>query len=107
MVEEIRVEEMPRSKDQQLVAYFPEEQFRYGVVLNKTNRDALRQITGSDDPQDAVGTWVELYNDPAVRNPQTDEYGAVRIRRAPVKRKPVPPGLRKPAAEQTEEIRFG
>jgi hypothetical protein len=84
MVEEIRVEEMPRSKDQQLVAYFPEEQFRYGVVLNKTNRDALRQITGSDDPQDAVGTWVELYNDPAVRNPQTGEYGAVRIRRAPV-----------------------
>ena len=107
MIEELRIEEMSQTKEQRLVAYFPKEQFRYGVPLNKTNRDALRLITGSDDPQDAVGTLVELYNDPTIRNPRTGEYGSVRIRRAPVKRKPVPLGLRKIAAEQAEKIQSG
>ena len=80
-VEEMRVEEMPRTKKKELVAYFPEEQFRFGVPLTaKANRRALAKITGSEDPMDAVGATVELYNDPTVRNPQTGECGAVRIR---------------------------
>jgi hypothetical protein len=33
---------------------------------------------------DAIGVRVQLYNDPTVRNPQTGEYGSVRIRRVPV-----------------------
>jgi hypothetical protein len=80
-IEDMRVEEMPRTKTKELVAWFPEEQFRFGVPLTaKVNRRALAKITGSEDPMDAIGTTVELYNDPTVRNPQTGEYGAVRIR---------------------------
>jgi hypothetical protein len=77
-------EKMPRDGKMKLVAYFPEEEFRFDVVLCKTTRRALAQITGSEDPMDAIGTTVELFNDSSVRNPQTREYGAVRIRPAPV-----------------------
>jgi len=78
---DMRVEEMPRTKKKELVAYFPEEQFRFGVPLSaKVNRRALAKITGSEDPMDAIGTTVELFNDPTQRNAQTGEYGAVRIR---------------------------
>jgi hypothetical protein len=80
-IEDMRVEEMPRTKEKVLVAYFPEEQFRFGVPLRaKVNREALARITGSRDPMDAIGTAVELFNDSNVRNPQTGEFGAVRFR---------------------------
>jgi hypothetical protein len=80
-IEDISVAEMPRTKEKQLVAWFPKEQFRFGVILSaKVNREALARITGSRDPMDAIGTTVELFNDPTVRNPQTGEFGAVRIR---------------------------
>jgi hypothetical protein len=80
-IEDICVEEMPRTKKEELVAHFPEEQFRFRVILSaKVNRRALAKITGSEDPMDAIGTTVELFNDPTQRNPQTGEYGAVRIR---------------------------
>jgi hypothetical protein len=82
-VEEVRVEEMPRDKKKALVLYFPEEQFRFGVALTaKENRESLAQITRSRNPMDAIGTTLELYNNPTVRNPRTGEYGALRIRLA-------------------------
>lgn len=80
-VTDMRVEEMPRTREKALVIYFPEEQFRFGVPLTaKANREALAEITGSENPMDAIGTTLELFNDPTQRNPQTGEYGAVRIR---------------------------
>jgi hypothetical protein len=80
-IQDMRVEEMPQTKKNELVAYFPEEQFRYGVPLTaKINREALAKIAGSEDAADAVGVTVEMYNDPTVRNPRTGEYGALRIR---------------------------
>jgi hypothetical protein len=81
-------EVMPRDGKTKLVIYFTEEEFRFGVVLCKATRQALAQITGSEDPMDAIGTTVELYNDSTVRNPTTGEYGAVRIRRASVRQQP-------------------
>jgi hypothetical protein len=99
-VEEVRVEVMPRTKDRQLVLFFPEDQFRYAVILNKTRREALARITGSDDPEDAVGVTIELFNDSSVRNPQTGEYGSIAIRRPPVKRKPVA----RPAPKSLDEV---
>jgi hypothetical protein len=80
-VEDMRLEEMPQTKEKALVAWFPEEQFRYGVPLTaKINREALARIAGSEDPMDAIGITIELYNDPTVRNPRTGDYGALRIR---------------------------
>jgi hypothetical protein len=106
-IQKIRVEEMPRTKEQRLVVYFSETQFRYGVPLNKTNRDVLRQITESDSPEAATGVTVELYNDPTIRNPRTGEYGAVRIR-LPAKHKQAPTGLRRQGKlKAAEEISFG
>jgi hypothetical protein len=98
-IEEVRFEEMPNAeidkrtgkKKLTIVLYFPEEQFRFGVALSaKVNRRALAAITGSEDPMDAVGTTVELFNDPTVRNPQTGEYGSVRIRQAPAPARETP-----------------
>src|SRR5262249_58139373 len=71
-VTDMRVEEMPRTREKALVIYFPEEQFRFGVPLTaKANREALAEITGSENPIDAIGTTLELFNDPTQRNPQT------------------------------------
>jgi hypothetical protein len=84
-------ETMPRNGEVKLVAYFPEEEFRFAVILNQENRKALAQITGSENPIDAMRTRVQLYNNPTVKNPQTGEYGAVRIR-------PVPAAAANPAA---------
>ena len=80
-VEDMSVDEMPQTKEKTLVAWFPEEQFRYGVPLTaRVNRETLARIAGSEDPMDAIGITIELYNDPTVRNPRTGEYGALRIR---------------------------
>jgi hypothetical protein len=80
-VEDMSVDEMPQTKEKALVAWFPEEQFRYGVPLTaRVNREALARIAGSEDPMDAIGVTIELYNDSTVRNPRTGEYGALRIR---------------------------
>jgi len=81
IIEAVRVEEMSRTKDNVLVVWFPKDQFRYGVPLTaKCNRRALAAITGSENPMDAIGVTVELYADMTVRNPQTGELGALRIR---------------------------
>jgi hypothetical protein len=101
--DEIREEEMPNAKvdprtgRKQLtpVLYFPPGQFRYGVVLTaKVNRDAIRDITGSDNIEDAIGVTFEFWNDLNERNPRTGEPGAIRIRQPTMKRKPMPRGLR-------------
>jgi hypothetical protein len=45
-IADMRVEEMPRTKKKELVAYFPEEQFRFGLPITaKVNRRALAMIT--------------------------------------------------------------
>jgi hypothetical protein len=80
-VEAVRVEEMPKTKKNEIVLWFDPEEFKYGVALTaKCNRDAMIAITGSIDPMDAIGVTIELYADMTVRNPQTGEMGAVRIR---------------------------
>jgi hypothetical protein len=82
-ISKIGPEKMPRDGKTQLVIRFPEDQFRFGVQLNKTRREALREITGSDDPDDAVGVTVELYEDMTVRNPSDGSMGGIGIRRPP------------------------
>jgi hypothetical protein len=62
----------------ELVATFPD--FRK-VRLNKTRREALREICGSDDPQGAIGVAVEIFNDTTVRNPRNGEVGSLAFRR--------------------------
>jgi hypothetical protein len=82
-ISKIGPEPMPRDGKIQLVIRFPENQFRFGVQLNKTRREALRDIVGSDDPDDAVGTTIELYEDMTVRNPSDGSMGGIGIRRPP------------------------
>jgi hypothetical protein len=81
-INEVSYEEMPRTKKTVPVFRFPKEQFRFAVALTaRVNRRAMAEITGREDPEDAVGHTIELYNDPTQRNPQTGEYGALRIRK--------------------------
>jgi len=80
-IEDMCPEEDQVTKKKQLVVYFPEDQFRFAVGLNKTRREALAEITGSDDPMDAIGVIVELFNDITIRNPRTGEVGSIGIRR--------------------------
>ncbi|HEU5247999.1 MAG TPA: hypothetical protein VFU09_12995 [Candidatus Udaeobacter sp.] len=88
-VEAVRVEEMPKTKDEAIVLWFPKEEFRYGVPLTaKCNREAMEKITGSKDPMDAVGVTIEMFADMAVPNPRTGERGALRIRAPQSKGKP-------------------
>jgi hypothetical protein len=60
-VNEVSYEEMPRTKKTVPVLRFPKEQFRFAVALTaKVNRRAMAKITGSEDPEDAVGHTIEL-----------------------------------------------
>lgn len=38
-----------------------------GLVLNMSNGDVLYELTGSDDPEEWIGTRVELYVDDEVK----------------------------------------
>jgi hypothetical protein len=103
-VKEMRIEEMPRSKDHKLVMYL--EGFKYGIVLSaQVNRDAFVEITGSQDPMDAVGVTVTVYCDLSVRNPQTGEPGSIRIRAAdkPKLKRKIPAALMPQHAKQPPE----
>jgi hypothetical protein len=82
-INKIGPEKMPSDGKVQLVIRFPEDQFRFGVQLNKTRREALRAITGSDDPNSVIGLTVELYEDMTVRNPKDGSMGGIGIRRPP------------------------
>jgi hypothetical protein len=101
-INKIGPEPMPRDGKIQLVIRFPEHEFRFGVQLNKTRRDALRDIVGSDNPDNAVGVTIELYEDMTVRNPSDGSMGGIGIRRPSTQgraidfgEKPKPKGAKK------------
>jgi hypothetical protein len=79
-INKIGPEKMPRDGKTALVIRFPEEQFRFGVQLNKTRREALRKIVGSENANDAIGVTVELFEDMTVRNPSDGSMGGIGIR---------------------------
>lgn len=49
-----------------------------GLVLNKTNSEFMANLTGKDNPEDWVGTVVEVFNNKTVRAPD-GTYGGVRF----------------------------
>ena len=51
-----------------------------GLVLNMTNGDALYDITGQDDPEEWIGTRVELFVDDTVAY-AGKRIGGVRLRK--------------------------
>jgi len=51
-----------------------------GLVLNMTNGDALFKMTGHDDPEEWIGTRVELFVDESVAY-AGQPIGGVRLRK--------------------------
>lgn len=66
------------------------------MILNSTNRQALKKVYGSDSAAVLEGKRIQLYIDPKVRNPSDGELGpALRIRA--ITPKPAAPAAPTPA----------
>jgi len=62
------------------------------MIINSTNRKALKKMYGNDSAKVLEGKAIQLYIDPKVRNPSTGELGdALRIKpQAPIINSAVP-----------------
>jgi hypothetical protein len=77
-----------------------------GLVLNKTNSSTLAMLSGSKNPQDAIGLRVLLIQGEGEF--QGKACRTIRIRRAPTKRQaqPVPGRRGESGADLSDEIPF-
>jgi len=84
-VKAVQDERVGTDQEEKGVIYF--DAFEKGVILNRTNADALAAAFGEDDPyNDWLGARVQLFTE-MVRNPQTRLMGpAIRMRPAPKKK---------------------
>ncbi len=57
------VDKLGEQEEEKIVVYFNEIP-RKGVVLNKTNKDAIKQIAGTAETNDWIGKVVVLYTIP-------------------------------------------
>jgi hypothetical protein len=79
-VEEVREEEVkaPGKKAEiKWVLYFTGHS--KGLVLNETNGKFMEKLTGSEFPEDWIGTAVEVYCDPTVMK-GSERVGGIRLR---------------------------
>ena len=104
-IERVEMEEVGaqgQPKEQKPVVYFKDKV--RGLVLNKTNANAITRIAGSPDTEDWVGVHVELFV--AQVEFAGDMMSAIRVRapkKAPVAVKPARPAPIQANPQETDE----
>jgi hypothetical protein len=97
-ISHVDMELMPGdAKEMRPVAFFEGKQ--KGVVLNRTNSNAIAQIAGSPETDDWAGVQVQLYV--AIVSFKGEEVEAIRVRAPRVAAKPKPKPA--PVAEPDED----
>jgi hypothetical protein len=83
-VEQVREEEMPKTKNRLPVAWFPEAEERRGLTLGaKVNRDALAKISGCNVLEEISNVRIQICIGRAWNPTKGEEVDALRIRKAP------------------------
>jgi hypothetical protein len=74
-----------------------------GMVCNPTNAEFLENLTGSENPQDWIGTEVQVYTDPNVKF-GSQKVGGLRLREPMMRMKPHKPvPMSEPSAAEYHE----
>lgn len=96
-ISHVDMELMPGdARETRPVCYFEGKQ--KGVVLNRTNSNAIAQVAGSPETDNWAGVQVQLYV--AIVSFKGEEVEAIRIRAPRVAAKPKP----KPAAVEPDDL---
>lgn len=106
-ISKVDFEPVGPDREMKAVIYFNGKQ--KGMVVNKTNANAVASISGSALTEDWAGTQVALY--PTEASFAGNTYEVVRIKRpkaappkpAPVAARPAPKAVAKPKPEPVEE----